>query len=77
MCPGSTDVVVACYFGFESGKFLGFDVEALFEIGTHLAFHLIDLTERERPLTDAAPRHVRISVVADGLGGDNKPRDKR
>ena len=75
MCPGSTDVVVASYFGSEFENFLGFDVEALFEIGKHLAFHPIDLTEGERPLTDAAPRHVRISVVSDGLGGDYKPRD--
>ena len=53
--PGSTDVVVACYFGFEFGEFLGFDVEDPFEIGTHLAFHLVDLTSGEHAFTDDAP----------------------
>ena len=31
-----TLVVVVCYFGFEFGEGLGFDVEDLFGIGTHI-----------------------------------------
>ena len=49
---GGTLVGVACYFGFEFGAFLAFDVEDPFEIKT---FHSVDLTEGERALTDDAP----------------------
>jgi len=39
------------------------------QIRAHFALHLVDFPEREHALTDDTPRLVRVSVVADDLGG--------
>lgn len=37
------------------------------EVAQHLAFHLVELLEREERLADDRPRVIRVGVVADHL----------
>ena len=54
----------------------GLDVELPFQIGTHLALHLVNLPKGEHTLTDDTPGFVGICVIADDLGSNHKRGDE-
>ena len=58
----------------ESG---GLYVKLPLEVGTHLAFHLVDLPKSEHALTDDAPGFVGIRVIAYDLGSNHKRGDEK
>ena len=62
---------------FELLKCGGFDVELPFQVGAHLALHLVDLPESKHTLTDDTPGLVGICIVADDLGSNHKCGDEQ
>jgi hypothetical protein len=62
---------------FKFAEMIRLDVELPVQVGAHLAFHLVDLTESEHALADDAPRLVAVSVVTDHLAGDHERRQEQ
>jgi hypothetical protein len=63
--------------GLELLECAGLNIELPFQVGAHLAFHLVDLPKGKHTLTDDAPRLVRVSIIADDLGGNHECRDEQ
>jgi len=63
--------------GLELLERAGLDVELPFEVGAHLAFHLVNLPKGKHTLTNDTPGLVRVSIIADDLGSNHECRNEK
>ena len=74
---GSRALEISANHRLELLESAGLDVELSFQIGTHLALHLVDLPKGDHALIDDTPGFVGICVVADDLGAIVNAKMKR
>jgi hypothetical protein len=62
--------------GLKFFQCVGFDVQLPFRVRTYFVFHLFELSESELSLTNYTPRLVRVGIIADDLGSNDKSGDE-